>query len=78
MPLSDFYLVVQIAPYDQLQMIERLVDVPQPTPAQTWYCYYYLLDLKLNCMDCINSFMRIMQVSSVFSSAAGIIASCED
>ena len=35
MPLSDFYLVVQIAPYDQLQMIERLVDVPQPTPAQT-------------------------------------------
>ncbi|GFS40988.1 ATP binding protein [Actinidia rufa] len=23
----------QIAPYDQLQMIERLVDVPQPTPA---------------------------------------------
>ena len=76
MPLSDFYLVVQIAPYDQLQMIERLVDVPQPTPpqptpAQTWYCYYYLLDLKLNCMDCINSFMRIMQVSSLFSSAAG-------
>ena len=34
MPLSDFYLVVQIAPYDQLQMIERLVDVPQPTPPQ--------------------------------------------
>ncbi|KAF8393323.1 hypothetical protein HHK36_021564 [Tetracentron sinense] len=24
----------QIAPYDQLQTIERLVDVPQPTPAQ--------------------------------------------
>jgi hypothetical protein len=34
MSLSDFYLVVQIAPYDQLQMIERLVDVPQPIPAQ--------------------------------------------
>ncbi|KAK8486126.1 hypothetical protein V6N12_000952 [Hibiscus sabdariffa] len=25
----------QIAPYDQLQMIERLVDVPQPTPIQS-------------------------------------------
>lgn len=78
MSLSDFYLVVQIAPYDQLQMIERLVDVPQPTPAQTWYCYYYLLDLKLNRMDCINSFTRIMQVSSLFNSAAGIIASGKD
>ncbi|TYI11607.1 hypothetical protein ES332_A09G218500v1 [Gossypium tomentosum] len=25
----------QIAPYDQLQMIERLVDVPQPTAVQS-------------------------------------------
>ncbi|OMO86857.1 hypothetical protein CCACVL1_09421, partial [Corchorus capsularis] len=24
-----------IAPYDQLQMIERLVDVPQPTSVQS-------------------------------------------
>lgn len=32
--LFDFLIMVQIAPYDQLQTIERLVDVPQLTPAQ--------------------------------------------
>lgn len=38
-----FNFLVQIAPYDQLQMIERLVDVPQPTPAQAWYyCYIFI------------------------------------
>jgi hypothetical protein len=34
MSLSYFYLVLQIAPYDQLQMIERLVDVPKPSGKQ--------------------------------------------
>lgn len=34
MSLSYFYVMLQIAPYDQLQMIERLVDVPKPTRTQ--------------------------------------------
>lgn len=29
----DLFLLLQIAPYDQLQMMERLVEVPQLTPA---------------------------------------------
>ncbi|KAA3490131.1 fe-S cluster assembly factor HCF101, chloroplastic [Gossypium australe] len=35
MNFFNFFVITQIAPYDQLQMIERLVDVPQPTAVQS-------------------------------------------
>lgn len=31
---TQISVTAQIAPYDQLQMIERLVDLPQPTTAK--------------------------------------------
>jgi hypothetical protein len=35
-------MLLQIAPYDQLEMLERLVDVPSPTAsavASSWYIW---------------------------------------
>lgn len=40
LPDTNFSITVQIAPYDQLQTIERLVGVPETAPVRV--CYYAL------------------------------------